>query len=128
QGEQEGARAREEARAGNQQEKGEGATFSAHLTSRPSLPTSGEGAPPPNPTTATRLRGSCFGWWRPLPLGAGGGGTRGGGLGRGRTAGRLGLCGSAPPPSHPGGGKPLPYFGLTPALKLTPMEAAPPLL
>src|SRR6185369_5274810 len=27
---------------------------------------------------------------------------------------------SAPPPTRPGGGKPLPYFELTPALKLTP--------
>src|SRR3954447_926862 len=50
---------------------------------------------------------------RPSPGGREGGGRGDGGEGPGR---RKGSVASSEPSAHPGGGKPLPYFGFTPAL------------
>jgi len=64
------------------------------MTLRPSPPgplSRATTARPPRTGEGGRLRSVLselfflLGWWRPLPLGAVGGGTRGGGTGRGRV-------------------------------------------
>jgi hypothetical protein len=79
-------------------------------------PRTGEGRHHPAPKTT---RGLCA--QRTLPF-SGGGALSRSGRGRWHARGRVGegagggkarSCDSAPPPTRPGGGKPLPYFGLT---------------